>query len=94
MLEFEKPIIELERHIQSEKEKGAPGSEKQVAELERQLVELRDRIYSGLSRWQRIQLARHPQRPYTLDIIERIAQDWIEQFCTQLARKSVTTVPH
>ncbi len=78
MLEFEKPMIELERHIQIQKEKGAPGSEKQVAELERQLIELRERIYSGLTRWQRIQLARHPQRPYSLDIIERIARDWIQ----------------
>ena len=62
MLEFEKPIIELERHIQQQKEKGDPGQDKQVAELERQLEELRARIYSGLNRWQRIQLARHPQR--------------------------------
>ena len=80
MLEFEKPIIELERHIQTQKEKGGPASSEQVAELEEQLDQLRRRIYSGLTRWQRIQLARHPQRPYTLDYIERIARDWIELF--------------
>ena len=80
MLEFEKPIIELERHIQLQKEKGASASTQQVAELERQLDQLREKIYSGLSRWQRIQLARHPQRPYALDLIERMAKDWIELF--------------
>ena len=79
MLEFEKPIIELERHIQAQREKGTPDST-QVEELQRQLEELRTRIYSGLSRWQRIQLARHPQRPYTLDLIECMATDWIELF--------------
>jgi acetyl-CoA carboxylase carboxyl transferase subunit alpha len=78
MLEFEKPILELERHIQQQKEQGAPGSDKQIADLEHQLDELREKIYSGLSRWQRVQLARHPQRPYSLDIIERVVRDWVE----------------
>lgn len=80
MLEFEKPIIELERHIQTQKEKGDGQSSSQVAELERQLVSLREKIYSGLTRWQRIQLARHPQRPYALDLIERMSRDWVELF--------------
>lgn len=75
MLEFEKPIVELERHIQLQKEKGDDG---RISELEQQLEQLREQIYSGLSRWQRIQLARHPQRPYSLDLIERMATDWIE----------------
>jgi acetyl-CoA carboxylase carboxyl transferase subunit alpha len=79
MLEFEKPIIELERHIQAQREKATPDA-RQVEELERQLEELRTRIYSGLSRWQRIQLARHPQRPYALDLIERMTTDWLELF--------------
>lgn len=80
MLEFEKPIIELERHIQTQKEKGDGGDSAQVAELEQQLVSLREKIYSGLTRWQRIQLARHPQRPYALDLIERMSKDWVELF--------------
>lgn len=80
MLEFEKPIIELERHIQTQKEKGDGGDNAQVAELEQQLVSLREKIYSGLTRWQRIQLARHPQRPYALDLIERMSRDWVELF--------------
>jgi acetyl-CoA carboxylase carboxyl transferase subunit alpha len=79
MLEFEKPIVELERHIQAQREKTTPDSS-QITELERQLDELRSRIYSGLNRWQRIQLARHPQRPYALDLITRMATDWIELF--------------
>ena len=80
MLEFEKPIIELERHIQTQKDKGDGGDNAQVAELEQQLVSLREKIYSGLTRWQRIQLARHPQRPYALDLIERMSRDWVELF--------------
>jgi acetyl-CoA carboxylase carboxyl transferase subunit alpha len=80
MLEFEKPILELERHIQLQREKGTDASALQVADLERQLETLRDKIYSGLTRWQRIQLARHPERPYSLDLIERMARDWIELF--------------
>ena len=78
MLEFEKPILELERHIQQQRELGAPGTEKQITDLEHQLDELREKIYSGLTRWQRIQLARHPQRPYALDLIERMVRDWVE----------------
>jgi len=78
MLEFEKPILELERHIQQQKELGAPGTDKQISDLEHQLDELREKIYSGLSRWQRIQLARHPQRPYAMDLIERMVRDWVE----------------
>jgi acetyl-CoA carboxylase carboxyl transferase subunit alpha len=80
MLEFEKPILELERHIQAQKERGEPEQSAQIQELQQQLVQLREKIYSGLSRWQRIQLARHPQRPYSLDIIQRMATDWIELF--------------
>jgi acetyl-CoA carboxylase carboxyl transferase subunit alpha len=78
MLEFEKPILELERHIQQQRELGAPGTDKQISDLEHQLDELREKIYSGLTRWQRIQLARHPQRPYSLDLIERMVRDWVE----------------
>ncbi len=78
MLEFEKPILELERHIQQQRELGAPGTDKQISDLEHQLGELREKIYSGLTRWQRIQLARHPQRPYSLDLIERMVRDWVE----------------
>jgi acetyl-CoA carboxylase carboxyl transferase subunit alpha len=78
MLEFEKPILELERHIQQQKELGAAGSDKQIADLEQQLGELREKIYSGLTRWQRIQLARHPQRPYSLDLIDRMVRDFVE----------------
>jgi len=80
MLEFEKPMLELERHIQLQREKGTETSALQVADLERQLETLRDKIYSGLTRWQRIQLARHPERPYSLDLIARMARDWVELF--------------
>lgn len=80
-LEFEKPIIELERQIKemrlySETEKVEISDE--IKRLEEKANKLRQDIYSKLSRWQRVQLARHPQRPYTLDYIERMTTSFME----------------
>jgi len=80
-LEFEKPIRELEATI-SELEKigegGKVGLDKEIAKLRRKLEKLRHNIYSNLTRWQCVQLARHPQRPYTLDYINLITTDFVE----------------
>jgi acetyl-CoA carboxylase carboxyl transferase subunit alpha len=75
-LDFERPIIELEKKI--EELKGLDGVEEEIARLEAQAEKLKKRIYSNLTRWQRVQLARHPRRPYPLDIIELITDDFIE----------------
>jgi acetyl-CoA carboxylase carboxyl transferase subunit alpha len=74
--DFEKPIAELERRL--EEARKAPERDKRletVRGLETQLEQLRRKIYTGLSPWQRVQLARHPQRPYTLDYIALLLAD-------------------
>ncbi len=80
-LDFEKPIVELEKKIQ---ELRTFISEKridlslEVKRLEDKLEYLKKDTYTHLSAWQRVQLARHPQRPYTLDYINFIMSDFIE----------------
>ena len=73
-LDFEKPIIELERKIEELKSR-AGGDERETAEeldrLEKKADRLRKDIFSKLTRWQRVKLARHPRRPYTLDYLDR-----------------------
>jgi acetyl-CoA carboxylase carboxyl transferase subunit alpha len=80
-LDFEKPIIELENQIKAIRqnaEKEGREIHLEVAKLEEKARRLREEIYSRLTRWQRVQLARHPQRPYTLDYVERIMENFIE----------------
>ncbi len=81
ILEFERPIIELERRIADMRsyasvERIDLGDE--IVKLEKKVESLREEVYSNLTRWQRVQLARHPDRPYTLDYIEMMFSDWIE----------------
>ncbi len=81
VLEFEKPIVELERRIREMKEYSEATNVEisdEIAKLEQKAEKLRADIYSRLTRWQRVQLARHPQRPYTLDYIERMTSDFFE----------------
>lgn len=80
-LDFEKPIIDLEKKI--DEMKALSGSSQielddEIARLEKKAQKLRDEVYSSLTRWQRVQLARHPDRPYTLDYINRIFTDFVE----------------
>lgn len=79
ILEFEKPIVELEKKI-SEMRQVVQDLEfsDELAALETRVDHLRRSIYSNLTRWQKVQLARHPDRPYTLDYIEKITTDFIE----------------
>ncbi len=76
VLEFEKPVAELEDKINEMREYAASTGielEDDIKRLEKKAKQLRKEIYTNLSRWQRVQLARHPHRPYTLDYIERIS---------------------
>ena len=80
-LDFEKPIFELERRLQDLKEHSREhdvdlGSE--VAGIETKLRDTRRQIYGNLSAWQRVQIARHVQRPFALDYIERCFAGWTE----------------
>jgi len=80
-LDFEKPIVELEKKIQELKnfisEKKIDLSS-EVKKLEERLEHLRKDTYNNLSAWQKVQLARHPLRPYTLDYISMIMSDFVE----------------
>ncbi|TRZ95343.1 acetyl-CoA carboxylase carboxyltransferase subunit alpha [bacterium] len=80
-MDFEKPIIELEKKIQELKnfisaKKIDLSSE--VKRLEDKLEYLKKDTYGNLTAWQKVQIARHPQRPYTLDYIKMIMSDFIE----------------
>lgn len=83
ILDFEKPIYELQDKL-IEMKRVAELSGVQLGtveqELEAQILELKKKIYGGLTRWQRVQLSRHPDRPYALDYIHALAPDFIELF--------------
>lgn len=81
MLEFERPIIELKTKIEEMRSLAARDGvdlNSEIAILEKKLQKMQLEIYSSISRWQRVQVARHPRRPYTLDYINRIAQNFVE----------------
>jgi len=80
-LEFEKPVLELEQRIQELRERAAESgldAGAELAELERKADELRREVYAGLSPYQRVQLAKHPRRPFSLDYIQACFTDWTE----------------
>ena len=81
-LDFEEPIKELqeqlEKNLQLQEEKEVDTT-KIVKEIEKKLKDTRKEIYGNLSAWQRVQVSRHPERPYTLSYIEAITDgDFIE----------------
>lgn len=81
ILEFEKPVAELEARLEAwEKPVGGntTHTEEEINELKKQLEDLKKSVYENLTPWQKVQLARHPNRPYTLDYIERIFTDFTE----------------
>ncbi len=79
-LEFEKPIVELEDRIRELKLYGVreQGFESELRRLEERVGTLQQEIYDELSVWQKVQLSRHPDRPYFLDYLQRIFDDFIE----------------
>ncbi len=77
-LEFEKPIEQLIDKLQKAKELGNEESidvTKTINDIEEKIKNTRKKIYNNLSSWQKVQLSRHPQRPYTLDYIKAITDD-------------------
>ena len=80
-LEFEQPIAELEAKIEELKFLGTDASvniSEEIKRLQSKSRALTSSIFSNLSPWQITQLARHPQRPYTLDYVSMIFTDWHE----------------
>ena len=79
ILDFEKPVVELEEKITEMRSMSDQlDITDEIAVLEEKVERLRKNIYEQLTRWQRVQLARHPERPLTLDYIEHICDDFIE----------------
>ena len=81
-LEFEKPIQELQEQLENMKqvkEKSKLKSDDSIKELEQRLIETKKEIYANLSPWQKVQVSRHPERPYTLAYINAVTGgDFIE----------------
>src|SRR5436305_11371665 len=80
-LDFERPIFELERRLQDLKnhsDKHDVDLDSAIKELETTLRETRRQIYGNLTAWQRVQIARHVQRPFALDYVERCFANWME----------------
>ena len=80
-LDFEKPILELQRRLQDLKNHSNEHRldfDSEVEAMENKVRETRREIYDNLTAWQRVQLARHIQRPFALDYIARCFTDWIE----------------
>ena len=81
LLDFEKPISELESKLTDMKELAKTSDvdvSDAVNQLEKKILKLKKETFSNLTRWQRVQLSRHPERPYTLDYIYEITNDFIE----------------
>ena len=79
ILDFEKPVFELEQKLEEmKKSSNRLGIEKEIARIESKVAQLKEELYKDLSRWQRVQLARHPDRPYTLDFIDLMTTNFTE----------------
>jgi acetyl-CoA carboxylase carboxyl transferase subunit alpha len=79
VLEFEKPILELEEKIEElRKYADNPDIAAEIQRIEKKVRQLQLSVFSGLTRWQRVQLARHPERPYTLDYIQMMTTGFLE----------------
>ncbi len=80
ILEFEKPIAEVAEKIEALQLAAADNPEllPQIDKLKSEQAALTKKIYSKLSTWQKVQVARHPNRPHTLDFIERIFDEFEE----------------
>ncbi|MEC8679958.1 MAG: acetyl-CoA carboxylase carboxyltransferase subunit alpha [Bacteroidota bacterium] len=88
-LDFEKPIIELENKLNQMKEiaaKNGKSLDKEALSLEDKIVELKKDIFSNLTRWQKVQLSRHQNRPYFLDYIYKITTEFIELHGDRVAK--------
>jgi acetyl-CoA carboxylase carboxyl transferase subunit alpha len=88
-LDFEKPIAELERQISELRRLATQRSldvAREIAPLEERLAQLRSEIYRNLTPFQRVQVARHPRRPYALDYINTVFADYFELHGDRLFR--------
>ena len=88
-LDFEKPIIDLETRLIQMKEiasKKGKNLSKEALLLEEKIINLKKEVFKNLTRWQKVQLSRHPNRPYFLDYIYKISTEFIEIHGDRVAR--------
>ena len=81
LLDFEKPIAELEDKLADMKELAKTSDvnvDSAIKQLEKKIVALKKETFGNLTRWQRVQLSRHPDRPYTLDYIYKLTDEFVE----------------
>src|SRR6266851_7736782 len=77
--QFEEPILQIRRQIEELSAMEAePARQAEIAELRQKLTKVSHEIYSNLTPWQKTLVARHPQRPYTLDFIGQLFEEWTE----------------
>jgi acetyl-CoA carboxylase carboxyl transferase subunit alpha len=79
--DFEKSIQELEEQLAKAKQlsdKSKIDLSATIKDLEEKIIQEKDKVYGNLNGWQRVQISRHPERPYTLDYIENMCEDFIE----------------
>jgi acetyl-CoA carboxylase carboxyl transferase subunit alpha len=77
-LEFERPLADMDKHIQHIQRRGRPDERAQLPELQLQLETKTRELYANLSAWERVQVARHKNRPYTADYIKLMCDDFFE----------------
>ena len=81
LLDFEKPIAELESKLNDMKQLSIESDvdvSSAIKKLEQNILSLKNETFKNLTRWQRVQLSRHPDRPYTLDYIYEITSEFVE----------------
>ncbi|MGE7774277.1 acetyl-CoA carboxylase carboxyltransferase subunit alpha [Chitinophaga sp. NPDC101104] len=80
-LDFEKPIADLYEQLEKLRENGEKSGvdvSATVKEYEQKIIDTKQQIYNNLTSWQKVQLSRHPERPYTLEYIERMTENFVE----------------
>ena len=79
VLDFEKPIIELEKKVEEMRRYADnPDIALEIEKIEKRVRQLQQSVYSSLTRWQKVQLARHADRPYMLDYLHYMTTDFVE----------------
>ncbi len=81
LLDFEKPIFEIQtklEELRKQSESLGVSAEEEIKKLERNLAETKKQIFENLTAWQRVQMARHPKRPFTLDYLQSTFSDFNE----------------
>src|SRR5215467_3892739 len=80
ILDFERPIIELERKIEELRQlsRGSVDFAEEIKRLEKKARKLQEEVFAELAPWQKVQLSRHPARPYTLDYVQLLFEDFVE----------------